>query len=75
MTLMPRCCMRRSRRALSSGKGTAGLATSDVSSRNNVVGEKGIAYRNVGSACADAKSRASCRLHAHLKRSHAHVTS
>jgi hypothetical protein len=49
--LMPRCFMRVSRRRFSSGKGTAGLATSDVSSRNTHVGEKGIAYRNVGSFC------------------------
>jgi hypothetical protein len=49
--LMPRCFMRASRRRFSSGKGTAGLATSDVSSRNTHVGEKGIAYRNVGSFC------------------------
>ena len=48
-TLMPRCAMRASRRRLSSGKGTAGRATSEVSSRNTRVALKGIAYRNVGS--------------------------
>ncbi len=34
---------------LSSSKGTAGLATSEVSSKKMRVSEKGIAYRNVGS--------------------------
>lgn len=48
-TLMPRCCMRFSRRSLSSGKGMMGRATRLVSSRKILVGEKGMAYRKVGS--------------------------
>ena len=41
--------MRASSRRFSSGKGTAGRATSEVSSRKMRVLLKGIAYRNVGS--------------------------
>jgi hypothetical protein len=52
--LMPRCFMRAFSRRFSSGNGTAGFATSEVSSRNTHVGENGIAYRNVGSFCRDS---------------------
>ena len=48
-TLMPRCFMRCCRRSLSSGKGMMGRATREVSSRNTLVLEKGMAYRKVGS--------------------------
>lgn len=48
-TLRPRCCMRFSSRSLSSGKGMMGRATRLVSSRKILVGEKGMAYRKVGS--------------------------
>ncbi len=41
--------MRFSRRSLSSGKGMMGRATRLVSSRKILVGEKGMAYRKVGS--------------------------
>ena len=48
VTLISRWSSRRSSRSRSSSKPTAGLATSDVSSRKTSVGEKGIAYINVG---------------------------
>mmetsp|Transcript_1438 Transcript_1438/g.5723 ORF Transcript_1438/g.5723 Transcript_1438/m.5723 type:complete len:373 (+) Transcript_1438:302-1420(+) len=49
-TTTPRPASRFSRRALSSGKGTAGRATRLVSSTKMRVGENGMVYRNVGSA-------------------------
>ena len=49
LALMPMCFSRASSRAFRSAKGTIGRATSEVSSRKSFVGEKGIAYRNVGS--------------------------
>ena len=49
LTRMPRCAIRASRRALSSGNAIAGRATSEVSSKKMRVGENGIAYKKVGS--------------------------
>mmetsp|Transcript_5527 Transcript_5527/g.15639 ORF Transcript_5527/g.15639 Transcript_5527/m.15639 type:complete len:287 (+) Transcript_5527:2326-3186(+) len=58
-TSRPRCFIRASKRAFSSGNGMMGRATRLVSSKNTLVSENGIAYRNVGSFEFDSLSSGS----------------
>ena len=55
-TSSPKCFIRASSRALSSGNGMIGRATRLVSSRKTFVSLNGMAYRNVGSLALDALS-------------------